>query len=107
MDPLLLWLVERDHTTTAVFRGIAGDICLRHHFRRLMVTLINQRDTRAGADPVQPSFPREVIVIDGVNQPSRDIARAFEIAVRQQETKLIPAQTRQNIAGAKHGQHEG
>ena len=42
-----------------------------------------------------------------MDQPTRNIAGTFNIAVRQQQPEFIPAQTRQHVAGAQHGQHQG
>ncbi len=106
VDPLLLGFIDGDHTAPAVFRGVTGDIGLRHHFRCLIISVVNQRDPRAGADAVQASFPGKMIVVDGVDQPARNIACAFDVAVRQQQAKLVAAQTRQHVAGAQHGQHQ-
>ena len=105
VDPLLLGFIDGNHAAPAVFRGITGDISLRHHVGGLMIIVVNQRNSRAGTYPVQASFPGKMIVVDGVDQPARNIACAFNVAVRQQQAKLVAAQTGQHVAGAQHGQH--
>ena len=64
---------------------------------------IDQRDPCAGANSMQAAFPHKVIVVDAMDQTTGDIACALNIAVRQQQPKLITPQTRQHIAGAQHG----
>ncbi|MDI5303860.1 efflux RND transporter permease subunit, partial [Salmonella enterica subsp. enterica serovar Anatum] len=41
-------------------------------------------------------------LINGVDKPRRDKARAVTITIRQQQAKLIATQTGQEIAGSKH-----
>ncbi len=105
VDSFLLGFINRHHAATAVFRGVTGDIGLGHHFCCLIIGVVNQGDTRAGTDTVQATLPHKVIIVDGVDQTTRNVARAFNIAVRQQQAKLIAAETCQHIAGAQHGEH--
>ncbi len=75
------------------FRGVAGNIGLRHDLCELAVMFIYHCDPGAGADPMQASFPHKVILINGVDKPRHDKARAVTITIRQQQAKLIATQT--------------
>ena len=98
--------IDGHQSAAIIFRRIAGNVGLRHDFRGLMVGFINNGDSRAGADTVHAAFPHEVVVVNRRNNAPGNIPRAFAVAVRQQQAKLIAAQTGQNIGGAQHTQHQ-
>ncbi|MNP36951.1 hypothetical protein D3C76_1303740 [compost metagenome] len=47
-----------------------------------------------------------MILVNSVNDATGNIARAFGIAVRQQQAELIPAEARQHVGGAQHTEHQ-
>ncbi|GAR61083.1 hypothetical protein NGUA15_02866 [Salmonella enterica] len=102
----MLRFVHGQTAATAIFRGVAGYIGLRHDLCELAVMFIYHCDPGAGADPMQASFPHKVIFINGVDKPRHDKTRAVTITIRQQQAKLIATQTGQEIAGAKHTEHQ-
>ena len=102
----LLRFVNRHPAPATIFGGITGDISLRHHFCRLMIVVINQGNPGTGTYPMYTSFPDKVIVIHGADNACSDKTRTFDITIWQQQTKFIPTESRQHVAGAQHTQHQ-
>ncbi len=63
----LLGFIDADTPTSAVFRRVAGDIRLRHDVSRDMVFVINQRNSRTGANAVQAAIPHEVVIVNSTD----------------------------------------